>query len=386
MSNWIRDAEAALSGGSRPSAESSVEVIEKHGPVVLDVTGGRALLAPFLAAFMWAALVLREEQVHATLEPLALGLRVLAYALTLRAVRVLAAFGQRLRLLVQRRGYGLVLADEGIFVRLPNRDVVVPRADVLGIKEESATATAPRATVRFAHVYVITHPDTGRTHVALPPIFGHSPRHLAELLMRWRGVAESTPLQATEAIGGELASKLWERAAHGETLPGVVAVKHGYGWLRGGPYASMLLGLAVLDGYVRLPAAALQMLNPRPALLLAAALVIVPAAWALITRTRLRARQGLSFVLSPDALLSRTRGGVQRTPWTTVTRVDVSSRTSWSLLRGAFDAHTLVVQRKREASVQCTEDLLALPVEVVSGLCEAYKRAASGEDANEPAT
>ncbi|MET0384765.1 MAG: hypothetical protein ABW321_02340 [Polyangiales bacterium] len=383
MSNWIREAEAALTAGGRTYAENGAEVTPSHAPPILDATGARALLAPFFAAFMWAALVFREQQAHSTLEPLALGLRVLAYALTLRALRVLFALGERIKLAWQRRRYALVVSPEGLFFRAPDRDVVVPRENVLNIKEQAATALGARSSQRWAEVYVVTHPDSGRLFVTLPPIFGHSPRALAEQLMRWRGAPEHAPLAATSTIltadGGseELPSRLWERVAAGEAVPGVVPIRHGNGWLKGGPYASMLLGLAVLDGYVRLPAQAQSALDPTPALLLAAALVFMPLAWAFLTRASLRKRRGLSLVLTPSALLSRSRGGsIVSAAWNSVSRIDVFSRSSWSLLKGAYDAQTLVVQRKREANVQCTEVFLAVPVEVAAGLCEAYKRAA----------
>jgi hypothetical protein len=382
MPNWIDDAEAALSRDRMPSAESSAEVIETYAPAVLDATGARALIAPFLAGFMWAALIFRETQTHSTLEPLALLLRVLAYALTLRAVRVSIDLFRRVRLALRRSRYGLVLTREGLLLRVPGHDVVIPQDDVLDIREQHASALGPQATRRWADVYVVTRPDTGRLFVSLPPIFGHSPRRLAEQLMRWHGVRDSRPPEEPPASEQEsadqmLPSRLWERVAHGEQFPGVAAIRHGYGWLARGPYASMLLGLAVLDGYVRLPAQASRALNPTPALLLAAALVILPSAWVLFTRARLGARRGLALIVSPGALLLRAgRSGAVRVPWTSVTRVETVTRTSWSLLKGAHEVRTLVAQRKRETSLQCPADFMAVPIEVVVGLCEHYRKRA----------
>jgi hypothetical protein len=136
----------------------------------------------------------------------------------------------------------------------------------------------------------------------------------------------------------------------------------------------MLLGIAVLDGFVRLPRQAAQAINPLPALLLAAALVIVPAAWFLFTRASLRGRKGLTLVLSPVDLLSRGRGGVMRAPWTSVSRVEILVRSSWSLLQGAYSSRTLIVSRVREASVECAESFMEEPVEVVAALCDVYRK------------
>jgi hypothetical protein len=374
MSNWIHEAEAALSGKrTTPEGDTEVEVVENHAPPLLDVAFGRALLAPFLAGFMWAAVIFRETQAQSSLDPLALLLRVLALALSVRALRVLWALAVRLRLWLRWKRHALVLTDEGLLYRTPETDVVVPKRDVLDIREQGATALSARSGTRWADAFVITQPDSGRAYVALPPIFRRSPRALSELLMRWRGAPESAP-QLPAASPESLPSRLWERAAAGESLSGVVAVAHGYAWLKRGPYASMLLGLAVLDGFVRLPAAAQRAVNPLPALLLAGALVIVPAAWVLFTRASLSAQRGLSLVLAPTELLTRTRGGIVRVPWSSVARVEVQARTSWSLLQGAYEARNLILHRKREQSVICPEAYLAVPIEVVAGLCDAYRK------------
>jgi len=380
MANWIREAEAALSGkGISPGTETEVEVVEHHAPPLLDVAFARALLSPFLAGFMWAAMIFRETQSGSSLDPLALLLRVLALSLTVRALRVLWTLAARLRLSLSWKRYALVLTDAGLLYRTPDTDRVVPKLDVLEVREQGATALGARSGARWAEVYVVTQPDSGRLYLALPPVFRRSPRALAELLMRWRGAPDPAS-QLSAADVEPLPSRLWERAASGEVMPGVVAIRHGYAWLKRGPYASMLLGLAVLDGFVRLPAASQRAINPMPALLLAAALVIVPAAWVLFTRANLSARRGLSLVLSPNELLSRTRGGIVRVPWSSVARVEVQTRSSWSLVQGAYEARSLIVHRKRDASVVCAEAFLADPIDVVAAVCDAYRKRALGAE------
>ena len=371
--NWIRDAEAALAEGSSPNDDC--DVVDVSAPALLDASGARALLAPFLAAFMWAAVVFREMQMNSPLDALALGFRVLALALTLRALRVLYGLWLRLRMSLARKQYGLVLTPGGLLYRSPSGgDVVVPREEILDVREHGATALAARATWRWAEVYVVTHPDSPRLYLALPPLFARGPRALAELLMRWRGVADpaeqSLPSENPEAMP----SRLWERAGAGEALPGVVGIKHGYGWVARGPYASLLLGIAVLDGFIRLPASAQHTLNPTPALFLAAVLVVVPIVWFVLTRAQMSSRKGLALVLAPQDLLLRGRGGITRAPWSSVSRCEVTSRTTWSLLQGAHDSRALLVQRTNESSLQCNEAAMAAPAEVVASLCEFYRK------------
>jgi hypothetical protein len=370
-SNWISDAEAALASG----ASDSADVIDVHAPAVLDAEGARALIAPFLAGFMWAAVVFRELQTHATLDPMALLFRVLALALTLRAIRVLYGLARRQRLAHRRRRYALVLTDEGLLFRSPDGgDVVVPKDEIIDVREHGATALSSRRSLRWAEVYVVTHPESPRLYVSLPPIFGRGPRALAELLMRWRGGLAVAPLTAATEAAPTLPSKLWEQAAAGERAPGVLAIKHGSAWLKRGPYASLLLGLAVLDGYVRMSPAEQRALNPTPALLLAAALVVVPLGWVLLSRLNMAARRGLALVITPRELLVRVRSGVTRIAWPDVTRCEVASRMSWSLLQGTYEARSLVVTRKRESAVQCNEAFLSVPAEVVAAVCEFYRK------------
>lgn len=380
-SNWISDAEAALTSGT---ASDSADVVDVHAPAVLDADGARALLAPFLAGFMWAAVVFRELQTHSSLDPMALLFRVLALALTLRAIRVLYGLAKRVRLALARRRYALVLTDDGLLVRSPDvGDVVVPKDEIIDVREHGAAALASRRSFRWAEVYVVTHPESPRLYVSLPPIFGRGPRALAELLMRWRGSLALAPLTAAAENAQVLPSKLWEQAASGHRPPGVVAIKHGSAWLKRGPYASLLLGMAVLDGYVRLSPGEQRALHPTPALLLAAALVIVPVGWVVLTRMNLAARRGLALVITPRELLVRARSGVTRIAWPDVTRCEVASRMSWSLLQGTYEARSLVVTRKRDPAVQCNEAFLSVPAEVVAALCEFYRKNSAEPDAAE---
>jgi hypothetical protein len=134
----------------------------------------------------------------------------------------------------------------------------------------------------------------------------------------------------------------------------------------------------MLDGFLRLPPAARAVLSQGPALVLGAALVFVPLAWLFATRASMRSRKGLALVLTPAELLVRARSGLQRIHWSDVTRCEVLSRTTWSLLQGTHQARAVVIHRKKDASIQCAEAFLSVPAEVVASLCDAYRKRTLG--------
>jgi hypothetical protein len=386
MASWIGSAEAALRSSASPSADAEVEVLRAVPPPVIDYDGVRAILAPFLAAFMWAATIFREVQSGTALDPLALLLRLLALAMTVRALTLLWMLARRLRLRLRYSRYGLALTPEGLLYRTPDMDLALPREDILEVRERGRWRD--RGGRRFADVYVVTQPRSGRSFVALPPVFERTPGVLAERLMRWLGPPESNESEAaseqagsqpsaasaSEAAPAPLASELWERVAKGERPSGVTAIPHGRGWLQRGPYASMLLGAAVLEGFVRLPPATRDRVDITVPLVLVGALVVVPVVWLVITRSQLKPRRGLAAVLTPSELLLRTRAGVLRVAWSAVQRADIESRSAWSLLLGAHEARSLLFSRRAAQPLRYQESFVGLPLEVFVALCDAYRR------------
>jgi hypothetical protein len=274
--------------------------------------------------------------------------------------------------------------------RTPDMDLALPREDILEVRERGRWRD--RGGRRFADVYVVTQPRSGRLFVALPPVFERTPGVLAERLMRWLGAPEPAdsdaeaeadaqqtavdpqPTATDSSTPQPLASELWERVAQGERPAGVTAIQHGSAWLQRGPYASVLLGLAVLEGFVRLPAATREKVDVTVPLVLVAALIVVPIGWLLITRTQLKARRGLAAILTPTELLLRTRAGVLRVAWKSVQRIEIDSRAAWSLLLGAHEARTLIVRRKSAPPLQYHESFIGVPLEVLTALCDAYRK------------
>jgi hypothetical protein len=377
MSNWIHAAETALTGPG--SAEGAVDVLTVGPPPVLDAAGIRALLSPFLAGFLWAATIFRELQAAQPFDPLALLLRLLALALSVRALVLLSQFTRRLRLWLRTRQHALVLTDEGLLYRSPSGDVAIPRADILDVRERGRWGD--RGGRRFAEVYVVTRPASGRTHLSLPPLFERTPGVLVERLMRWLG-----PRASDAAGGGErnlpsadpnaLPSKLWEEVARGAQVDGVCPIPHGSSWVLRGPYASVLLGLAVLEGFIRLPQENREAAGSTMPLVLVGALIVVPVAWFLFTRAHIKPRLGLALILTPAELLMRLRSGVMRVAWGQLAGAELDARAAWSILLGAHEARALVLRRKNAAEIRYHESFLGVPVEVVASLCEAYRKGA----------
>lgn len=371
--NWIADAETALDG----KPVEGVELLAGQRPPVLDRAGIRAAVAPFLAAFMWSAVVFRENMVSQPLDGLALILRLLALALSVRAAMALATLWSRVRGMAESPRHKLALTDGGLLYRTPDADFALAREDIIGIRERGDWGK--RSGRRWGDVYVITRPDSGRTHIALPPYFERTPGILAERLMRWRGVVDAPEtVEYPERV--QLASKLFDDVAAGARPAGVSIILHGRGWLRRAPYATVLLGVAVLDGFVRMPAAQRDAVGLGAPLVVVFALVIVPFFWLMLVQHDIRPRKGVALVLTPSEMLMRTRSGVHRVSWASLSRLEITSRTVWSILQGAHEARSLVIHRKDEADNDITyvEAFLGAPAEVVVGLCDAYRKGIIG--------
>lgn len=364
--SWVADAESALRGES----VDGVEVVPRQRPPLVDAFARRALLTPFIAAFLWAAVVFREAQ-RQPLEPVALVLRLLAVALTVRALLVIAQLGQRLHTSLRRDRYGLALTEHGLLYRTPETDHAVPRQDVLDVREPGNWRE--RGGARWSEVYIVTRPSAGRSYLALPPVLDATPGVLCERLMRWRGVL-AAPEDREVARPAELPSKLFDDAARGQLPTGVVALHHGRGWLQRAPHATVLLGVVLLDGYLRLGAPLRAQLGGLVPAVIALCLFVAPLGWLALMRAQMAPRKGLSFVLTPAELMLRTRAGVLRVPWDELGKLEIVSRTGWSIVGGAHDSRTLILNRKDEPPIHYAEAFLGAPAEVVSALCEAFKK------------
>jgi hypothetical protein len=367
--SWVTEAEAALARGRGTSEDE--RVLPPRRPPVLDAEGVKAVVAPFLAGVVWAAAVFREMVAGTPIDPLALLLRLLALALTLRVVLLGGVVLRRLKVWLQARRHGLVLRPEGLLLRTPDGDRVVPRDRIVGISERGRWQER-RAGRRWSEVYVAVDPALGFTHLTLPPLFDDTPGRLAERLMRWRG-APPAPEEPAHAPPVERASKLWEEAAAGRVPPGVTVVHHGWQWLRKAPYAAVLAGIAALDGLLRAGPEVWAAIDPLLGAGLVLAFLAIPLRWLWMTRREVSPRKGLSLVLTPGEVLMRTGAGILRTRWKDLARVSVDSKRKWSALEGAHDLRQLVLIRKQAQTLRYDEPYLGLPVEVGQMLLDGYR-------------
>ncbi|MBK8168938.1 MAG: hypothetical protein IPK60_01180 [Sandaracinaceae bacterium] len=367
--SWIDKAEKALRAGVDID---DVEVLRGASPPVLDGAGMSAVLAPVVAAGAWAFSFYRDHLNGSSIDPLGLFVRIVALVLTIRAAFLLAMLIKRLNVMSERKDYRIAICDEGILYRSPVGDIALPRTDIIDIVERGDWRG--RAGRRYSEVFIVTRPSSGRVYVEVPPVFDATAGAFAERLMRWRG-----PLTAKAAGGsGEVVeisrSRLFDDVAGGARPEGVAVLKHGRGWLRKGPYATVLVGAAVFIGYARLPADALRALGPALPLMIGSCLLAVPFLWAYLIRREIRPRKGIALVITASDMLMRARSGVLRVALGDIVRATVEVRSSWSLLEGYHGTKRLLISRRNAPDIRYDEAYLGVPCEVAQSLIDGYRK------------
>jgi hypothetical protein len=339
---------------------------------VLEGDGVRALLAPVVAGVAWLGAHFRELVTQSALDPLALLMRLLAIGLSVRAILLGVELARRLRVAARAKTSALVLSPEGLYFTDGVRERAIARADVVGVVEPGVWQSRA-AGRRWADVYLVGA-SADQLVLPIPPVFEHGPGILAEKLMRWLGPQPYEEDRVFPDPSG-LASKIYEDAARGITDPGTLVVRHGSGWMRRGPYAVVLLAVAVLDGLTRLGPQLLADLWPVAAGATLVA-VVVPLGWLWATRREIAVRRGVALVLTPAELLLRTRAGVHRARWSKLQRISIDARRAFSVLDGLHVAKTLVLKRKDEPPIRYDEAYLGVPAEVAQVLLDAYRTGA----------
>jgi hypothetical protein len=296
---------------------------------------------------------------------------VVAWGLLLRVALDLAELSRRVRTWIAAPRYALALGAEGMLLRTPEVDVALPREAAVGVIERGRWMDR-RGSRRFSEVFVVVDPSDGRTHLTLPPVFDGSPGRLTERLMRWRGAWDDTD-GPPRRPPHELASRVYDAAAAGRAEPGITAIRHGREWLLEGPYAVLLVALAVGDGIARGGEAVWSAIEPLVGGGLVLGFAALPARWLWMQRREVAPRLGLSMVLTPAELLIRTQRGMLRTQWQDLVSVTVVSRRRWSVLQGPHDARQLVLSRRAAPPIRYDENYLGTPVEVAQVLLEAHR-------------
>lgn len=364
---WIETARAI--GRGEMQAPPSWQVLEGHSPPLVDAESIRGVVAILVAALAWAGSIFRDMVVDDWADPLRLFMRFVALAMTVRALLLGRELIVRAWVWMRARGSILVLAPEGLWGRVLREEIIAPKGDILAAVERG-TWQARSAGRRFSPVYVV-RVGGAPTHLELPPIFDATAGVLAERLMRWLGapVLPETP-RFPEAAA--LASKVYEDAARGIRDPRTMVIKHGKGWLRRGPWATFLLGLAMLEMLVRTFEIRSDPMSVGVLGSVALVLTLVPWVWIGSTRRSIAPRLGLAMVLTPAELLMRVKGGVLRVHWTKLQRLSIDVRGRLSLIEGWALHRTLVIKRKDGTPIHYDEAYLGIPAEVALTLCDAY--------------
>lgn len=367
--NWVKRAETALAAGTVSSEMD--KLLAGHRPVVLDGEGVKAILSPFLASLVWSAAIFREMVSGTSLDPLGMALRLLALGLTFRVVLLGAPLLRRLSVFLNATGHGLVLTPEGLFYRSPSRDIVIEKEDVVGVVEHGTWQDLPRGR-RWSEVYVVTDPaTTGRTHIALPPVFEETPGRLAERLARWLGAPRRQ--REITAKPAEAASKLYDEAAAGILPDGVAVIHHGFDWIKTGPYALLLVGVIAIDSLIRGGPSVWDAVEPWMAAGLLLGLLAIPGRWLWTTRREVSPRKGVAMVITPAEVLMRIPEGMLRARWSELAAIGADAKKKWSVLEGAHSLRHLVLTRNHAPPIRYEEPFLGVPVEVARVLLDAYR-------------
>jgi hypothetical protein len=357
---------------------SAPEVIPGRLPPLLDPDAVRAVVTLGLAAVAWGYAWTTPLAALHPFSPWILAAHLLLGTLTVRAGLVAPEVARRLGLALHARGQALTLEADALRWTHRGGETVVHRSEVVDVRERGdwRSRSAGR---RFAEVFVVLAPgpDGEPRWLALPPVFERTPGTLAERLMRWRGPLEGPeegPEGTAHPAPARLASQVYDAAAAGRAPEGGVVLRHGWGWLRRGPYATVLLGLVLAERAMQAPGHLRALLEPAVLAAVAGCLAAVPLMWAALSRRHVAPRKGLAMVLTPAETLIRIRSGILRASWPNLARVHVEAKPAWSLLEGRHMARQLVLERREAPPIRYDEAFVGVPAEVAQGLCEAYRR------------
>lgn len=368
MNNWVERAESSLN--QQPS--QGVDILSGTLPPLLDPKGMQAIIAPLLAGLVWIVELFRETLTDNPLDPLALLLRLIALALTVRTVISGRLLLLRLRTWLNYKRYKIALCNEGILFRKPNCDIVITRDEILGIEEEGQQHQQPGR--HWRNVYIVTRPDSGRLFLAIPPVFEHNSTLLYNRLIQWLG-NRAIPAKPRYPKPNSKIDHIYDRISKGERPEGYTVIPHGTAWMvRGGPYATILLGLAILYGYLRIPTNAWESVNPFAPIVLFLTLAVVPFVWIWLTLHNIKSGKGIGFLFSPAEIVLRVRKAFIRINWENILRTEITSKRIWSILHGISDSRTLVIYSKNDPPIQYRDMFLDLPLEVVLRLLESYRK------------
>jgi hypothetical protein len=367
---WIERARRVARGEEEPPA--GWQLVRGERPPLFDGDALRAVVAALVAILAWAGLVFRE-MVVSPLDPLALFMCLVALWTTLRALAMGARVAGRVAVWARAPAARLVLAGEGLWAEVGGAALAAAKDEIVRVVEHGTWQSGRAAGARYSPVYVVL---AGAPHLELPPVFDATPGVLGERIMRWRGPTdpETAPPFPDPA---PLASKVYEDAARGIRPPGTTVIMHGDGWIRRGPWATVLLGVAIVLAFARASPVEQAAIGGATVLTASFALLMVPLAWVWAQRRSMAPQLGMAMVATPAELLMRTAGGVLRVKWPAFQRASIDVRGRFSTIEGWAPQRSLVIKRKDGAPITYDEAFLGVPAEVALALAEAYASGAA---------
>lgn len=363
---WIEESRSAAQGAPR----SGFEVLRGSWPPVLDGDGVRGVFVPLLGVVAGLGAYFRMLLGHDGFDPIALILLVLSVGLLARGSILFVQLAERLRIAIRARKSALVLSKEGLFFTDGQHEQTIERTSIVSILE-SGMWQSRRGGNRWSPIYIVGS-TADALLLTLPPIFEEGSGVVAEKLMRWQGV-RYLPEEVTHEAPAALASQVYDDASRGIVSEGTLVIRHGNGWLTRGPYASLVLAVAIGLAMAALPNEARAAVWPLTLGAIAIA-VIAPFLWIAMKRREISVRRGIAMVLTPAEVLMRTRAGVHRAAWPKLQRTSIDQKRAFSLLGGMHMAKILVLKRKDDTPIRYEEAYLGMPVEVAQVLIDAYRR------------
>lgn len=363
---WIEESRRAAQGAPR----NGFEVLRGSWPPVLDGDGVRGVFVPLLGVVAGLGAYFRMLLGHDGFDPIALILLVLSVGLLARGSILFVQLAERLRIAFRARSSALVLSKDGLFFTDGQNEQTIERTSIVSILE-SGMWQSRRGGNRWSPIYIVGS-TADALLLTLPPIFEEGSGVVAERLMRWQGV-RYLPEEVVHEAPAALASQVYDDASRGIVSEGTLVIRHGNGWLARGPYASLVLAIAIGLAMAALPSEALAAVWPLTVAAIAIA-VIAPFLWIAMKRREISVRRGLAMVLTPAEVLMRTRAGVHRAAWPKLQRTSIDQKRAFSLLGGMHMAKILVLKRKDDTPIRYEEAYLGMPVEVAQVLIDAYRR------------
>jgi hypothetical protein len=367
MGSWIENAKLALDG----QRGAAVEVVGRRRPPVFDSDGMQAATAPLAAACAWLGAFFREFVVGHPLDVWALLLRLIGLALTIRVILLGRVLYLRIRGWLNTESYGLALTPEGLLLRTPSGDKALLREQIVSIQECSRQNR--RGGRRWRDVYLVTRPETGSPYVVVPPFFDAVSSVLAARLTRWLG-----PVTPRASAGfpdtDQPANTLFQQVNAGQRPDDVLVVPLGRAWLKRGPYASVLLGFAVLDGFIRFRPLTGTTITPTVPWAVAICLIAVPLVWLTMVRRQLGPLTRAALLMTPSALLISIGARIDQIRWSHFLRAEIVTKTVWSMLEGMYESRSIVFYDDQGFTVTVNEAYLGIPAEVIVAAAEAYQQ------------